>query len=106
MMADPLSGIPVLAAYRAVPSAGGRVTLPPPPPLPPGRDTVEISDEARRLAAARVEQAIWGHVRYDPPHTDDPDLPWEVVHDRWMESLRKVFGRAQADRPEAGPGAS
>lgn len=60
------------------------------PALP--ADSVEISTEARRLAAEAAENVhLWGEVRYDPPHTDDPDFPWEVAHQQWIDLMQKVF---------------
>jgi hypothetical protein len=62
---------------------------------------VEISEEARRRAEARVvEQHLWGEIRYDPPHTDDPDLPFEAEHHEWIELMKKVFGDSLEGRPE------
>ncbi|MEO8541164.1 MAG: hypothetical protein ABI577_15590 [bacterium] len=56
-------------------------------------DTVEISSEARGQAQAAAEAIhLWGEVRYDPPHTDDPDLPWEAAHQEWVDLMRKVLG--------------
>jgi len=56
---------------------------------------VEISAEARQAAADRANEEIrlWGEVRYDPPHTDDPDLPYEVAHREWLDLMEKVFGK-------------
>ena len=45
------------------------------------KDRVEISAEARKRAAAESTEnfQLWGEVRYEYPHTDDPDLPHEVA---------------------------
>ena len=52
---------------------------------PPAQsDTVEISAEARSRANSENIK-LWGEVRYEYPHTDDPDLPWEVAHQQWNE---------------------
>lgn len=58
---------------------------------PPARpDTVEISAAARERAA-REELSLWGEVRYEYPHNDDPDMPWEVRQKQWMDLMAKVF---------------
>lgn len=90
----PISAVLAIAAYQ-LPVARGYGTpgdaTPPPPPFP--RDVVEISPEARRKAeGAASDLRLWGEVRYDPPHNDDPDLPWEVEHKQWVEMVAKVLG--------------
>lgn len=68
------------------------------------QDRVEISAEARRRAADEASEDVhlWGEVRYDYPHTDDPDLPHEVAHAEWVDLMAKVFGKpAEADSPAA-----
>lgn len=61
-------------------------------PVP--HDSVEISDEARRRARdAYTRSPLPGEVRYDAPHTDDPDFPWEVAHQEWVDLMAKVFNR-------------
>jgi len=80
------------------PGMGGPATIA--PPAPP--DSVEISAEARRAAAADQENLrLWGEVRYEYPHTDDPDLPWEVQHQQWKDLMAKVFGDPEKERQEA-----
>ena len=70
------------------------------PPLP--RDSVQISAEARKRAADAAEKLhLWGEVRYDPPHTDDPDLPWEAAHQEWMDLMHKVFGEDASKTKQA-----
>lgn len=62
------------------------------------QDRVEISAEARQRAAASTEDLrLWGEVRYEYPHTDDPDMPWEVQHQEWTDLMKKVFGPAEGD---------
>jgi len=103
METRPLSAALVIAAYRPVPqfdSALGTAYRMPLTRQQP-EDSVEISAEARELAeAATPELRLFGQVRYDPPHTDDPDLPWEVQHMAWISLMAKVFGEAS---PAAGP---
>lgn len=60
---------------------------------PAARDTVQISAEARKKAAEDIH--LWGEVRFDPPHNDDPDLPWEAAHQEWVDLMTKVFGAEQ-----------
>ncbi len=71
------------------------------PSYSPGQqqDTVEISRAAREKAAQNADQkALWGEVRYDAPHTDDPDMPWEAAHQEWVDLMQKVFpGERPAD---------
>jgi hypothetical protein len=65
---------------------------------PPGRpDVVEISAEARAAAARDDNFQLWGEIRYDYPHTDDPDLPWEVAAKEWEELMAKVFPHHEQD---------
>ena len=88
----PISAVLAVAAYQ-LPVARdftpdlGVATL-----IPPSADRVEISAEARRLASSQSDPELWGEVRYEYPHTDDPDLPWEVEHNDWMSLITKVFG--------------
>jgi len=64
------------------------------PAGPAPHDSVEISAEARRLARdAYSRSPLPGEVRYDAPHTDDPDFPWEVAHQEWVDLMAKVFDR-------------
>ena len=78
--------MPVARDYH--PGMGQAMVAPPAAP-----DTVEISYEARQMAAREGEDLqLWGEVRYDYPHTDDPDMPWEVQHQQWTELIAKVFG--------------
>jgi hypothetical protein len=70
------------------------------PPATP--DSVEISAEARRAAAADADNLrLWGEVRYEYPHTDDPDLPWEVQHQEWKDLMAKVFKRPDGEEQGA-----
>jgi hypothetical protein len=97
MSTVPVSGATAVAAY--LPFARFDAPLPRgfPPPLLPGGDSVQISAEARRLAKdALPDIHLFGEVRYDPPHTDDPDFPWEVAHRQWVDLMRKVFGQGEA----------
>lgn len=65
------------------------------------KDRVEISDAARKRAAESADPKLWGEVRYDYPHTDDPDLPWEVAHQQWTDLMAKVFGDKEGEETEA-----
>ncbi len=68
---------------------------------PARQDSVEISAAARRAANENV--VLWGEVRFDYPHTDDPDLPWEVAHREWKHLLAKVFrGRGDSEQDSGG----
>lgn len=68
------------------------------PGAPGAQDSIEISDEARRLARdAYSRSPLPGEVRYDAPHTDDPDFPWEVAHQEWVDLMAKVFDRIGAE---------
>lgn len=97
----PISAVMAIAAYqlpvaRSYSQQEGVVY---PAPLP-REDSVQISAEARaRAARDAVDLHLWGEVRYDPPHTDDPDLPWEVEHEQWTSLMEKVFGKS-ADTAE------
>lgn len=97
MSTVPVSGATAVTAYLPFArfDAPGQPVLP--VPLPAGaRDSVHISDEARRLAKdALPDLHLFGEVRYDPPHTDDPDFPWEVAHRRWVDLMQKVFGQGE-----------
>jgi hypothetical protein len=56
-------------------------------------DSVVISEAARKLAEkAKPDIVLWGEIRFDPPHHDDPDLPWEIQHQEWMEVVEKIMG--------------
>jgi hypothetical protein len=104
MSTVPVSGATAVAAY--LPSV--RFDSPdspafPVPRIPGATDSVQISDEARRLARESLpELHLFGEVRYDPPHTDDPDFPWEVAHRQWVDLMKKVFG--SGDGAPAGDG--
>ena len=91
----PISAVLAIAAYQlpiARDYAPGMGTATIAPPAAP--DSVEISAEGRRRAAAADAEnlRLWGEVRYEYPHTDDPDLPWEVQHQQWKDLMAKVFG--------------
>lgn len=99
----PISAIMAIASYQ-LPVA--RDYSPPgemPAPVPAPRDSVQISPEARRRAAEADDVHLWGEVRFDPPHYDDPDLPWEVAHQEWMDLMTRVFGEqeSEAEAPAA-----
>ena len=89
----PISAVMAIAAYQMPvardyhPGLGTAMVAPPAAP-----DTVEISYEARKLARENEDLELWGEVRYDYPHTDDPDFPWEVQHQQWTDLIAKVFG--------------
>lgn len=90
----PISAVLAIAAYQMPvardyhPGMGPAMVAPSAAP-----DTLEISYEARQLAARESEALkLWGEVRYDYPHTDDPDLPWETQHQQWTDLIAKVFG--------------
>jgi hypothetical protein len=97
----PISAVMAIAAYQLPtardyhPGMGHAMVAPPAAP-----DTVEISAEARQRAAEETEELrLWGEVRYDYPHTDDPDMPWEVQHQQWKDLMAKVFARGdQSER--------
>lgn|GEM_PF-5040151 len=88
----PISAILALAAYQLpvardyAPGMGSASITPPARP-----DTVEISAEARAAAARDQDLQLWGEIRYDYPHTDDPDFHWEVAAKEWEELMAKVF---------------
>lgn len=68
------------------------------------QDSVQISPEARKKAAeAAADIHLWGEVRYDPPHNDDPDLPWEAAHQEWVDLMTRVFGAEGNAAEEAEP---
>ncbi|HMO53263.1 MAG TPA: hypothetical protein PJ994_02045 [Tepidiformaceae bacterium] len=96
-MTSPVSSLHVIAAYQPALVRGDPVGH----GLPAQRDsqpvdTVVISEAARKLAEkARPDVILWGEVRYDPPHHDDPDFPWEIQHKEWMEVVEKVFARPE-----------
>ncbi len=93
MSTVPVSGATAVAAYLPVARLDGVDAPVLPVALPGARDSVHISEEARRLAKeAMPDIRLFGEVRYDPPHTDDPDFPWEVAHRQWVDLMKKVFG--------------
>ena len=96
----PISAIMAIAAYQMPvardyhPGLGTATIAPPAAP-----DSIEISAEARRRAEADAEHlALWGEVRYEYPHTDDPDLPWEVQHQEWKDLMAKVFRAREVEQ--------
>ncbi|GIW16292.1 MAG: hypothetical protein KatS3mg063_2145 [Tepidiforma sp.] len=94
----PVSGLLGAAAYRPfLPGNGSALVRYPPPAAAEPVDVVELSPEARDLARQFAQpfprDAYWDQVRYDPPHTDDPDFPWEVAHQEWMQLVDRVFRR-------------
>ncbi len=97
MSTVPVSGATAVAAYLPFARFDAPDAHALPVPLPAGaRDSVQISDEARRLAQdALPDIHLFGEVRYDPPHTDDPDFPWEVAHRQWVDLMKKVFGQLE-----------
>jgi hypothetical protein len=94
MSTVPVSGPTAVAAYLPATRLEGVHAPGLPAALPAPRDTVQISEEARRLAREAMPGGVrlFGEVRYDPPHTDDPDFPWEVAHRQWVDLMKKVFG--------------
>ncbi len=101
----PISAVLAIASYqlpvaRDYSSPEGLPAL----ALPEARDTVQISAEARKKAAEASEDLhLWGEVRYDPPHNDDPDLPWEAAHQEWVDLMTRVFGGGHdGEAPGAG----
>lgn len=88
----PISAVMALAAYQLpvarvyAPGMGFASIAPPAQP-----DSVEISAAARAAAAQQENIELWGEIRYEYPHTDDPDLPWEVASQKWQELMAKVF---------------
>jgi hypothetical protein len=89
----PISAVMAIAAYQLPvardyePGMGDASIAPQAAP-----DSVQISAEAREAAASDLENLrLWGEVRYEYPHTDDPDLPWEVAAQQWEELMAKVF---------------
>lgn len=101
----PISAVLAIASYQlplARDYAGGSEAAPFARPLP--QDSVQISPEARKKAAeAAADIHLWGEVRFDPPHNDDPDLPWEAAHQEWVELMTKVFGAESATDEKAAP---
>lgn len=94
-MTGPVSGAVLIAAYQPVTLREDQAAYLPPPPQPAGpmADSVVISEAARKLAEqSRPDIVLWGEIRFDPPHHDDPDLPWEIQHQEWMEVVEKVLG--------------
>mgnify|MGYP001007966867 CR=1 FL=1 len=93
----PISAVLAIASYQ-LPVArdfSASTDLPRFSPTYP-EDSVQISPEARKRAAEAADKLhLWGEVRYDPPHNDDPDLPWEAAHQEWMDLMTEVFGAGQ-----------
>ncbi len=104
-MTGPVSGAVLLAAYQPVGVRDDHAGHLPraPEPTGPMADSVVISEAARKLAEqARPDIVLWGEIRFDPPHHDDPDFPWEIQHKEWMEVVEKVLGpRLPADEDGA-----
>lgn len=94
METRPVTGLLGAAAYRPFLPGNGSPVVRQPPPV---ADIVEISPEARELAERYAQpfprDSYWDQVRFDPPHTDDPDFPWEIAHQQWMEIVDRVFRR-------------
>ena len=96
METHPISPVMAIDAYQLpvardyAPGMGVAHLSPPAQP-----DTVEISAAARERAAQET-MTLWGEVRFDYPHHDDPDLPWEVRQQEWMNLMAKVFKKDQA----------
>lgn len=104
MTSVPVSGASAVAAYLPFARADSLRPRGLPVLLLPGGDSVQISDEARRLARdAMPDIHLFGEVRYDPPHTDDPDFPWEVAHRQWVDLMKKVFGEGKDGSDAASP---
>lgn len=97
----PISAVMAIASYQlpVARDSSPHGDLPLPAPAP--RDSVEISAEARRRAAEADNVRLWGEVRFDPPHYDDPDLPWEVAHQEWIDLMTRVFGQSDEEAPAA-----
>lgn len=98
-MTGPVSGAVLMAAYQPVLLRDDHAEHLPPPPKATGpmADSVVISEAARKMAEkAKPDIVLWGEIRFDPPHHDDPDFPWEIQHKEWMEVVEKVFGRRDA----------
>ena len=94
-MTGPVSGAVLLAAYQPVVLRDVQAEHLPkiPEPTGPMADSVVISEAARKLAEkAKPDIVLWGEIRFDPPHHDDPDFPWEIQHQEWMEVVEKVLG--------------
>ena len=99
METRPVSTVMAIAAYQMPvardfhPGMGGHSFISP----PAAPDSVEISAEARKRASQDLENLrLWGEVRYDYPHNDDPDFPWEVQHQQWTDLIAKVFRSPQS----------
>lgn len=106
-MSVPVAGLFVTTAYQPATVRDADAELPPPPQpaASPLADTVIISEAARKLAEkAEPDIVLWGEVRFDPPHHDDPDLPWEIQHQEWMKLVEKVFGESAPATPASGEG--
>ena len=90
----PISAVLAIASYQlpvARDDASGSGPAHFAQPFP--QDSVQISPEARKKAAqATADIHLWGEVRFDPPHNDDPDLPWEAEHQEWVDLMTRVFG--------------
>lgn len=108
METRPVSGLLGAAAYRPFLPGNGSPVVRHPPPVADVTDIVEISPEARHLARLHAQEfprdGYWDQVRYDPPHTDDPDFPWEVTHQQWMDLIDRVFRRNHPGNPAGRPG--
>ncbi len=106
METRPVTGLLGAAAYRPFLPGNGSPFLHHPPPV---ADTVQISPEARALADRFAQpfprDSYWDQIRFDPPHTDDPDFPWEVAHQKWMELVDRVFRRDTAEAADLPPSA-
>ena len=99
----PISAVLAIASYQ-LPVARDYAGANGPPPFPQAvpQDSVQISPEARKKAAeAAPDIHLWGEVRFDPPHNDDPDLPWEAAHQEWVDLMTKVFGAESASDEKA-----
>lgn len=98
----PISAVMALAAYQLpvardyAPGMGHARIAPTAQP-----DSVQISAEARAAAARHENIELWGEIRYDYPHTDDPDFPWEVAAKEWEDLMARVFKRT-GEGTEAG----
>ena len=99
MSTTPVSGAAGATAYLPHPQGGAAfAAVHAASPVAPARDAVEISAEARRLA----RDAYSGEVRFDAPHTDDPDFPWEIAHQEWVDLMARVFTR-MGEEPASNP---
>ena len=98
----PISAVLAIASYQ-LPVARDYTGANGPAPfaVPAPQDSVQISPEARKKAAeAMADIHLWGEVRFDPPHNDDPDLPWEAAHQEWVKLMTRVFGAEKATDEE------